>query len=154
MSGTFGGLAGGLAMTRFSRPRLPLDDSSPQPLQYSVQEWDAASGIAKSVARRLTGRGLSPAGTRAGAAIVHYSMAAAGGLAYATLVRPHMAKSVWSGIFFGTAMWFMGNELLLPGLGLIAPDHRTLRMRANALGEHLVYGLAVETTCRRFDAAR
>ncbi|MGH9528953.1 MAG: hypothetical protein ACRD2S_03440 [Terriglobales bacterium] len=72
-----------------------------------------------------------------------------GAVVYATLLRPHMAKSAWSGILFGTGMWFVGNELLLPEMGLIKPNHRTFQMRADALGEHLKYGLTTELVYRQ-----
>jgi hypothetical protein len=51
----------------------------------------------------------------------------------------------WRGVLLGIAIWTLGNELFLPALRLTKrPSHYSPRMQANALGEHIVYGLTTD----------
>jgi uncharacterized membrane protein YagU involved in acid resistance len=61
-----------------------------------------------------------------------------------------MHKLRWSGALFGVGMWLVGNELLLPALGIIKSEDYDAGKHANALGEHLAYGLTVDLICRQF----
>jgi hypothetical protein len=54
---------------------------------------------------------------------------------------------VWS--FFGAGMWLLGNEVLLPAIGIIKREDYNLAMQANGLGEHLAYGLTTDLICRQ-----
>jgi hypothetical protein len=46
-------------------------------------------------------------------------------------------------------MWLVGNELLLPGLGIVECGDYDAIKQANALGEHLAYGLTTDLICRK-----
>jgi hypothetical protein len=46
-------------------------------------------------------------------------------------------------------MWLLGNEVLLPAIGIIKREDYNLAMQANALGEHLAYGLTTDLICRQ-----
>jgi hypothetical protein len=46
-------------------------------------------------------------------------------------------------------MWLVGNELLLPAIGIIEREDYNVAMQANALGEHLACGLTTDLICRQ-----
>lgn len=51
------------------------------------------------------------------------------------------------GIVFGTGLWLLGDELVVPLLGLQAgPSTVSLRQHLNRLGAHLFYGVATAIT--------
>jgi hypothetical protein len=86
---------------------------------------------------------------KAAAAVVHYAIAGSTGVLYALAFRTGTLKSRWAGAFFGTGMWLVGNELLLPGLGIVECGDYDAIKQANALGEHLAYGLTTDLICRK-----
>jgi hypothetical protein len=147
--GAVSGLAGGRAMAQFTRLWNNLSASPSEPLPYSSQEWDATSKISKACARRISGRRLSVEESKAAAAVVHYAIAGSTGVLYAMALRTGMLKSRWSGAFFGAGMWLLGNKVLLPAIGIIKREDYNLAMQANALGEHLAYGLTTDLICRQ-----
>lgn len=142
LAGCAGGLAGGWTMSQFTRLWRTLSGST-ELLPYSRQEWDAVSGIANATFGRILGRRLPEREQKIGAAIVHYVMAGAAGALYGVTSARRRPRTIkWSGALFGIGMWVLGNELLMPALRLTAkPSHYSLRMQANSLGEHLVFGL-------------
>lgn len=146
LAGCAGGLVGGWTMSQFTRFWRTLPTARTELLPYSPQEWDAASGIAEIVARRIFGRSLSEREKKTGVVLVHYAMAAAAGALYGTTSARWMPrKTRWRGALLGTAMWMLGNELLMPALRLAKrPSHYSFRMQADALGEHIVYGLTTD----------
>jgi hypothetical protein len=148
ISGAAAGMAGGWAMTRFTKLWNNLSGFEAEPLPYSAQEWDATSRIAQLCITCVSDRKPSKKGLKAGAAIVHYAIAAGAGAGYETLMRSGVADIRWSGTLAGIAMWLIGNELLA-ALGLITPGDYSFAMRANSLGEHIAYGLTTDLICRR-----
>lgn len=144
--GVAGGLAGARSMERFSRLGASRSHATTRPLPYGVQEWDATSRIAKSTATWMIGHDLSSDELKAGAALVHYTTAAAAGALYGTIFQrldgssQSKIGSALSGVCFGAAVWLVGNELLLPALGVIRREDYTPRMRAAALAQHIAFG--------------
>ncbi|HEX4424274.1 MAG TPA: hypothetical protein VH079_02670 [Terriglobales bacterium] len=147
--GAAAGLAGGCAMSLFSWLWAKLSASPSEPLSYGSEEWDTASKVAKTCAKRISGRNLSLGETKTAAAVVHYAIAGATGVLYAMALQTGMFKPRWSGAFFGVGMWLVGNELLLPALGVIKRKDYDTTQRANALGEHLAFGLTANLICRQ-----
>lgn len=147
--GACAGLVGGLAMAQFTRLWNHLATTPSEPLSYSPQEWDATSKIAKACAKRIPRRSLTSNELKGAAAAVHYAIASSTGVLYAMMIRTELPKSRWSGAIFGAGMWLVGNKVLLPALGIIKRDDYDLTQQANALGEHLAYGLTTDLICRR-----
>ncbi|MFZ0817129.1 MAG: DUF1440 domain-containing protein [Candidatus Sulfotelmatobacter sp.] len=142
-------------MSQFSR----LWNRSPRPLRantgggsclYSPQEWDSISRGAEWIALPFVKRQLSLRETRIGSAIVHYALASVAGAVYGTagFLAPSMTK--FRGMGFGIALWIVGDEMVMPVLGFTEKSSTySLRMRANAFGEHLVYAFTVNLVYRR-----
>jgi hypothetical protein len=50
-------------------------------------------------------------------------------------------------------MWLLGNELLLPAVGILNRSDFTLAARADALAEHIVFGVSMDKTYRKLTSA-
>ena len=148
LCGLAGGLAGSWIMTKFTKLLANGAASNPQILPYDAQEWDAASRIAEDCGTRILGRALSPRELKTGAAVVHYATGAIAGAFYGLMAHRAKRRSQWSGAFFGVTVWLVGNELLLPTLGVIHRDDYTLGEKASALGGHLAFGLTTDLVYR------
>jgi len=150
VAGFAAGLAGGFTMSQFTRLWEIVSRSAPQPLPYSPEEWEAAGGMANAIAKQLLGTGLSRDQIKHGAAVVHYGTAGAAGVIYAMTSSADARR--WSGVLLGLTTLLLGNDLLMPALGLTKkPSEYSIRMRANALGEHVVYGVTVDLVYRRLN---
>ncbi|HZR56106.1 MAG TPA: DUF1440 domain-containing protein [Terriglobales bacterium] len=82
--------------------------------------------------------------------MIHYAIGAAAGAIYGTSAHwlPRITK--FHGVGFGIALWLIGDEIVMPALGLTEkPNTYSLRMQAHAFGEHLVYALTVDLVYRR-----
>ena len=119
-----------------------------RPLPYSAQERDATSRIANSTAVRMSGHNLSQKELKRGAALVHHATAGVAGSLYgamvyrSTVIGQSRMLSGLAGLCFGAGVWYLGDELLLPALGILRRKDYTVGMRAEALVAHLTYGVA------------
>lgn len=147
--GAAAGLAGGCAMSWFTRFWNHFSGCPSEPLAYSSQEWDATSEVAKSCVKRFSGRKLTSRELKVAAAGAHYAIAGSTGLLYAMAFRAGTFKSKWSGIAFGAGMWLVGNQLLLPHLGMVKREDYDAADQVNAFGEHMAYGLTTDLICRK-----
>lgn len=142
------GLGGLSAMDRFTSLAARCSLGPVRPLAFSVEEWDATTRIANSMALWMTGRNLSEKELKKGAAIVHHATAATAGVLYGALVyrsttiAQSRMNSGLAGAFLGVGVWLIGDEMLLPALGVLKRRHYTAGMRTEALLAHLTYGIA------------
>jgi hypothetical protein len=156
------GFAAGLgavsAMDRFTSLAAKCGRAPDQPLPYSAQEWDATSMIANSATRWMTGRNLSRRELKSGAEFVHHATAGVAGFIYGATVYQSTAVvqsrilSGLAGVCFGAGVWYIGDELFLPALGVLNREDYTAAMRAEALLAHVVYGVATGLLYRQLAA--
>lgn len=148
LCGFAGGLGAVSAMDRFTSLAENRRRRRDHSLPYSAQEWDATSMIANSATRWMTGRNLSQRELKSGAEFVHYATAGAAGSLYgamvhrSTVIVQSRIMSSLAGVCFGAGVWYLGNELLLPALGVLKREDYTASMRAEALVAHVIYGVA------------
>jgi hypothetical protein len=57
-----------------------------------------------------------------------------------------------AGLCFGASVWYLGDELLLPALGVLKREAYTAAMRTEALVAHLTYGVAMGLSYRQLMA--
>jgi hypothetical protein len=151
LAGFAGGVAGAWAMRRFSAiwRKLGGPSCAPPGQPYSSQEWDSAGGVAEGMAKLLLRRSLCLKEKLQGAAAVHYAVGGAAAAAYAIVRESCPRVRASSGVAFGIAFWLLGDELVMPRVGLTArPSDYALLAHVNSLGEHLVYGLTAEQVRR------
>lgn len=123
-------------------PDSKRDGRTQPPLPYSQQEWDSTSRSAAMFARDVLGKKLTDSETRMGARIVHFTVGAAGGALYGTILGQRVTNRVLAGTGFGLALWLVGEEVLMPALGINDPARSySVAMHANSLGEHVAYGI-------------
>ncbi len=150
-----GGLAGAWTMSQFSRAwNRTLPSLRPNTVEasclYSQQEWDSISRGTEWIAAPFVSHNLSSRETRIGSAIVHYAVGGAAGALYGTVAHWIPSVKRFRGVGFGIALWLLGDEILMPAFGLTEPARNySLRMQANALGEHLVYAFTLNLVYRR-----
>lgn len=83
---------------------------------------------------------------------VHWSYGALQGGLYGASTGHDGKHWVADGTFWGTGMWALGDELLVPLLGLAdGPGAYPLRQHVHRLGAHLAYGLALGATKRALE---
>jgi hypothetical protein len=157
--GFAGGLGGVFAMDRFTSLVANRGRETDRPLPYSAQEWDATSRIANSTALRMRGHNLSQKELKRGAALVHHATAGVAGSLYgamvhrSTVIGQSRMLSGLAGLCFGAGVWYLGDELLLPALGILRRKDYTAGMRTEALVAHLTYGVATSLFYRQLIAA-
>ena len=154
LAGVAGGLVGGWVMSQFTRvwdKTLPLSRTNrvTRSSLYSPQEWDSISRSAEWIAAPFVHRRLSPREKQMGGAMVHYAVSGAAGALYGTTAHYGPGITKFRGLPFGTAIWLLGNEIIMPAFGLTKKLSKySLLMQANALGEHLVYGFTTNLVYR------
>jgi len=90
-----------------------------------------------------------------GGAMVHYAVGAAAGALYGTTAYCIPSIGILRGVPFGIAIWLLGNEMIMPALGLTEKLSKySLLMQANALGEHLAYGFTTDLLYRGLTGLR
>ncbi|MFZ0321029.1 MAG: hypothetical protein WAL56_18015 [Candidatus Sulfotelmatobacter sp.] len=145
-------------MDRFTSLVANRGRETDRPLPYSAQEWDATSRIANSTALGVTGRNLSQKELKRGAALVHHVTAGVAGSLYGAMVYGSIGieqsriMSGLAGLCFGASVWYLGDELLLPALGILKREAYTAAMRTEALVAHLTYGVATGLSYRQLMA--
>jgi len=156
--GSAGGLGGVFAMDRFTSLAMHRKSEPKRSLPYSLQEWDATTRIADLTACWMTGRKLRQKEMKTGAAIVHHTTGVTAGALYGALVYRSTAiaqsriVSALAGIGFGVGLWYVGDEWLLPALGVLKRGDYTTGMRAVALLAHAAYGAATALLYRKLTA--
>lgn len=144
-------------MDRFTSLVANRGTETDRPLPYSAQEWDATSRIASSTALRMRGHNLSQRELKRGAALVHHATAGVAGSLYGAMVRStaigqSRTLSGLAGLCFGAGVWYLGDELILPALGVLKREDYTAGMRTEALLAHLTYGVATGLSYRQLMA--
>jgi putative membrane protein len=165
-AGVAGGLMGGWVMNQFqslwgrwshgiSRPHgaQSLQQGSPQrgvgrELQRRGNEEeddDAAVRVAKAVSVGMFHHSLRNNEKEKAGAVSHYVMSATSGGIYGGVAELLPGATIGAGLPFGTAVWLMADELVVPALGLSKkPTEYPPSIHAYSLVSHLVYGLATE----------
>lgn len=83
---------------------------------------------------------------------VHWGYGVAMGALWGLFERRMVEHDIRGGVGYGLALWLLGDELLVPLLGLAkGPTAHPPSVHAQALGAHLVYGLATGAATRVLD---
>jgi hypothetical protein len=110
---------------------------------------DAAERTATAISafgleRHLTKSEKEKAGTA-----IHYAFGVGSGAVYGALTEVMPVAAVCEGTAFGTALWAMADEGIVPAVGLSkSPTKYPPSVHAVSLASHLVYGLTTELVRR------
>ena len=108
--------------------------------------------VTEAVVRRLLGRvrWSEPAWWIATIAS-HFGFGAAAGAAYPAVVRPTPLR----GILYGLIVGFASYELVMPAVGVHAPQHdRPVRKQLQLIAAHLAWGVAMSAAFEWLGAQR
>ena len=120
--------------------------SEPRSHQRGISPGERAVA---AVARRVTGAPLQPRRREQLGSVLHYGFGATAGAIYGLLARRWPAATLGSGTGYGTAVWLVADELIVPAMGIADSPARTpLRRHAYALVGHWAYGLALDLVRR------
>jgi putative membrane protein len=147
LAGAVGGLVASFAMNQF---QAVLAKVKPQPEQSQPADDEPATvKVADAVAHQVLDRDLSkdekdPAGNA-----VHYAFGAAAGALYGALAEASKAPGLGFGTLFGSVLWFLADEIAVPGLRLSkAPTSYPPSVHASAWASHMVYGITTDLVRR------
>lgn len=146
----FGGLSGLAAAWVMERVQTLGSDSSAAESEeertseerHKTESSDPATVKAAQTAASLVGMRIPEDRKNLAGEIVHFSYAALWGGLYA-LAAPKKTNAFLSGLAFGTGLWLVSDEILVPLLGWAkwAPAYPA-STHAKALAAHLAYGVS------------
>lgn len=169
--GLAGGIAASFAMNQFARmvtagsTRREAEGAAPggdrvgrgvQPPQAEGTADDDATVRSGSIAyRAIAGREPDTETRRRLGSGAHYAFGAAVGLAYGLLGARVPSLRAGYGTAYGTLVWAIADEGVMPALGLSrGPRRLPPGVHAYALLGHLVYGAVLESFVRLGESAR
>jgi uncharacterized membrane protein YagU involved in acid resistance len=151
--GIAAGVAGSAVMNLFFKATASWAPSAPKDVFEPPEKEQQGEGSTDTVARRFVEsfvqRGpLSKEQKARGGRIVHYGFGAAWGYGLAAESFPTLRRPLGAAAF-GTVVWVIGDEVLLPAFRLSAwPQAFPAKIHAYAWLGHLVYGASAWLTYR------
>lgn len=117
--------------------------------QQEQQQQPATVRAAEVVSQRVLGHELTEQEKDYAGPAMHYGFGAAVGTVYGTLAETFPPVTAAGGTLYGTAVWGMADEVVVPATGLSSPPtQHPPSMHLYALAAHLVYGATVEAVRR------
>ena len=161
LAGALAGVAGALAMNQFQRVAaragegreaddatvgLPRTGRGPQPAQAIGNASDDATAKVANVALSAVGYSLTdPRAKQVAGEFVHLAFGAINGALYGLAAELDPRVTAAAGIPFGTSVWAVADEGIVPALGLSrGPREASASLLAYGLLSHCVYGVTTE----------
>lgn len=163
--GVAAGILGGLAMNAFARAAAawthgaeapgaaPGPDRTGRGVQPPQSEGtageDAATQVGTMAYRAATGHEPRPSTRHMAGSAAHYAFSVAAGVGYAVLAPYAPVLRRGYGTVYGTLVWALADEGVVPALGLSrTPRRLPLGLHLYALCGHWVYGATVAAVMR------
>ncbi len=165
-AGLAGGLVASLVMNRFQAlwAKLASDEERPHGAQSRQKgspdlgigaalsarglddsDDDATERLANAVAVVALDQKLTETEKHVGGLAFHYAMGITSGGIYGTVAEFMPLARIGFGLGFGTAVWAIADEGIVPATGLSrAPSQYPAEIHAYAFTSHLVFGLTTE----------
>ena len=161
--GALGGAAGVFAMRlywnvattlRGEDPRLLTDDTPPDTLdevglagQQAREDESSTAALGRLGFEAVTGEAPDDQEKAQLSTGVHWGYGLAMGALYGALRGRAETPDLLGGFAFGTALWILGDEVLVPLLGLSkGPTAHPPAQHAHRFGAHVAYGVAASAT--------
>ena len=126
-----------------------------QPPQADETGTDAAERVGAIAYRTATGREPARAEQARLGTVAHYAFGVGMGVCYTILAAIDPGVRAGYGVPYGTAVWLIADETIVPALGLSrGPRRLPAPTHAFAFAAHCVYGAALEWAMRRSEPAR
>ncbi len=153
-AGAIAGAAGSLAMDRFQQLESWMESrAGGNGGSSGASGGDPATvEAAAAIARTFAGHDLNPRSKAAAGAAMHYAMGMTSGAIYGALASRTGAVTAGTGAAFGTVLWAVADEGVVPALGLSkGPAAYPASSHMKALASHLVYAVTTELVRRGLD---
>lgn len=112
-------------------------------------EEPATVGAARVVSTHLFHHKLADAEKEWAGQLAHYVMGTGSGVVYGAMAERLPAAKWGGGLLFGTALWLIGDEVIVPALGFSKPaSEYPASTHALAWASHSVYGLTLDVVRR------
>jgi putative membrane protein len=145
VAGLVGGLAASFVMNQYQALVMKLTEGNKVPGSQSSEDEPATVKVGEKVSQMLFGHELTEFEKKAADPIVHYAMGGISGMFYGALAEVAPRSSAGLGLPFGTGVWAILDEVMVPALGLSKSSLEfPLSNHAYSLSSHLVYGLTTD----------
>lgn len=154
LAGAAAGALGTYLMTYGQKAVSKAQSEEAQKLEKEGSfELSATALVAKRLAEPL-GIGLEGEKAERAGLFVHYGFGAAQGALFGLLARKWRMPAVLRGVLFGSALWLVVDEVMVPALKL-GPSFTRLPLSSHvkALAAHLVYGSSADVGWRTLHRA-
>lgn len=168
-AGVIGGLAASFVMEQFQAfwTKLAEGDQLSQggrgKQKQNGQQQQSSGGreeepaniqAAEAISENVFEHELKKGEKKVAGEVVHYAMGATSGAIYGAMAEIFPVVAAGEGLPFGTAVWLIADDVVVPALGLSKPPTAyPLATHAYALASHLVYGLTTDLVRRGVRAA-
>lgn len=147
VAGLVGGIVASFVMSQFQSLLTALSEEEKK--SKKKKEEPATIKAAKKISESVFDHQLTKSEKKPAGEAVHYAMGAASGLIYGIASEIEPMTTVGAGMPFGTAVWLVADDVIVPALGLSkSPTEFPLSTHAYALSSHLVYGLTTDVVRR------
>lgn len=153
-AGLIGGLVASWMMNQFqallsniAKNDKKSEDATPEEKKREDdQESDNATvKVASAISENIFDHKLTRSEKKIAGPAVHYAFGTISGGLYGAAAEFAPAMTIGIGVPFGTIMWLVADEAVVPTLGLAEfPTKYPLSTHAYALTSHFVYGLTAE----------
>lgn len=149
VAGLIGGLVASFVMLEFQTLLAKINESGSDGNEKEESSEPATTKAAEMIAERVLHHRLTKNEKKLAEPLMHYAMGATSGMIYGATAEIEPLSTLGAGIPFGTAVWLIGDEGVVPALGLAKPwTAYPLSTHAYALSSHLVYGLTTDLVRR------
>jgi len=127
---------------------------SPLGTQHEIDE-SASEAVARRIAVALFGAEPGVDAKRIGAWSLRLVKSCAIASAFSTICADDTRRALHGGLWMGTALWLVGDELALPLLGLRdKPTAYHPTQHLQSLAQELAFGMAAAATTHALEASR
>lgn len=144
VAGIIGGLVASFVMSEFQSLVSAFSENGGKS-QSKEKEEPATVKAAEGIAEGVFDHELTKSEKKYAGPAMHYAMGATSGLIYGVASEIAPVTAVGAGLPFGTAVWLLADDVIVPALGLKkSPTEYAASEHAYALTSHLVYGLTTD----------
>lgn len=145
IAGAVGGLVAAFVMTEYQALTAKLTESEEQKKPPGKAAEPANVKAAEMISEKVFDHKLKKSEKEPSGEAMHYLMGGITGAIYGATAELTGATTVAAGLPFGSAVWAIADDVVVPALGLSkSPTEYPLSTHAYALSSHWVYGLVTE----------
>lgn len=149
VAGLVGGLVASFVMSQFQALVTTIAEAEEKQKSKKKKEEPATVKAAEQISEGVFGHKLTKSEKDPSGEAMHYAMGGGSGMIYGVAAEIEPLTTFGAGLPFGTAVWIVADDLVVPALGLSKPvTDFPLSTHAYGLSSHLVYGFTTEVTRR------